>query len=138
MAGLRKMKLAQQLLASQELRMELTGGSTDSIFPDVERWLKEDSDRYKVLHAIRSFRQTDTAGTYQSVVDYIFASVFPEWRKHVFRFYKEKGPRMMHMVTNEERLVMQGKMIKCLEVLEGFRKARTSWSVVRTQVRIAA
>jgi hypothetical protein len=136
-----QLTVAQEILQNLELRMELTGGVTESLFPKVEEWLQESSDRQYVVRTIQSFARVDDTGGYKSVVDYIFANVYPSWRKHVFRYYRGKGSQLKHQITNAERLKMQRRMLKCLEILDAIRKIRgvqASWKQVRSLAGIAA
>lgn len=131
------MNLRLEMTQNIELRLELTGGWTTSIFPQVEEWLEADSDRVHVLRSV-CFKQ----GPYQSVIDYLYANVIAERRSEVFCFYQGTGPKALDILTNAQRLTYQARILACLELLYETRQqrlGRLSWKQVRTTIeRLAA
>ena len=112
-----EMSLGQVLRLGQDMELcqSLTGGWTRSIFPKVEMWLEEDSDRWKALRFIGSKKSMER---YRSVVDYLYAQVFPERRAEVFRFYLSGDEAHMakELITVRGRAVMEAKLLIALEV----------------------
>lgn len=125
-----EMILAQAL--RQDLLVELTGGWTTSIFPAVEHWLEDDTDHWRALAFIGTKKSMEC---YRSVVDYIYAQVFPERRKEVFKFYlsgNEDDMAKAH-ITVEQRALMEAKMMVAVEVAYQLwcEKRSAGWGTVR-------
>jgi hypothetical protein len=118
-----------------ELKIELTGGWTTSIFPAVERWLSADSDRWK---ALKYLDPKGSMGRYRSVVDYLYAAVFPTRRVEIFRYYvSDKTEHLAGtLITLNERNVMEAQMLIALEIAYQLwcEKRRSSWRQVRAAV----
>ncbi len=131
------LSLGQVLRQKQdiELCIALLGGCTKTIFPKVEQWLEEDSDRWKALRYIGSKKSMER---YRSVVDYLFAQVFPERRHEVFRYYLSNSDEhlLKECITVNDRAVMEGKLLIALEVAYQFwcQKRAASWHQVREVV----
>lgn len=107
------MVLSQEMSLSHELRIELTGGWTTTIFPLVEEWLNQDGDRWRCLSFIGSKRSMEG---YRSVVDYLSVQVLPGWRQDCQRFYREEGPPAIDIIMNQERKLLEAKLLVALEV----------------------
>lgn len=130
------MSLFQEMEQSQELRLELTGGWTSSIFPKVEEWLRESSDHQ---HALLYVRNTHAwQDDYRSVIDYVYAMCFPARRKDVKRYYL--SGREEHLcgaqLTRTERDFMQAFMLASLAVAYQCHceKRRAGWKTIREAV----
>lgn len=107
--------------------------ATDSVFPRIDRWL--DSGDHQ--QALRFLASGFGRHTYRSMVDYVFAQVFPGWRFDIRRFYAGNGPQLRKMTTAAERKVMQAEMLVALEIAHQLwcERRRSSWVEIRLVVK---
>lgn len=118
-----------QLLLTQDLRLEITGGLTghQTVFPAVEDWLAADSDRYRSFEILRGRRDT---GKYRSVIDFLLGEVCPSERAVCFAFYRGEGPLLLHVRTERQLRFLETKLLLFLTVAyEAFcQRRRLSWN----------
>ena len=121
------------------LQPPVTGGCTNSIFPQVETWLNEDSDRVNALEFVASRKDM---GRYQSVVDFIFVEMHPSMRRACFAHYEDRGKALRQLIDEPQRSRYEQRMLALLGVAyEAFNeKRRLSWSgtVKAAELRLAA
>jgi len=127
------MNLVMEMELCHELRMELTGGNTQTIFPKVEEWLQQDGDRWRCLEYVGSRASMES---YRSVVDYLHAQVIPGARWDCTRFYAGKGPPLREVIVDSQRRVDEALLLIALEVAHQAwcAKRRASWRQVRAVV----
>mgnify|MGYP001558703108 FL=1 len=116
------------LVPAQHQMLALAGGMTghDSVFPLVEAWLAEESDRW---HAFEKIRGRRDAGRYRSVIDFLLCEVVPSYRRPCFAFY-ETGERALHAVVSpRELLQLQARLMLFLAIsYEAYTQKRAvSW-----------
>jgi len=106
--------LSQTMRLDHQLYLELTGGITTSVFPEVENWLQENTDHQHVMDWMGRNFNTE----YRSMVDYLFCAVFPSWRTAVRCFYEsdEAEPPLRDIISVPERNYMQAKMLLAMQV----------------------
>lgn len=128
-----RMTVAQQQL----LDLDLFGGATESIFPEVEAYLQADHDHQK---AIQWVAQRKDASRYKSVLDFLFCETFPEWRSVCFRFYVGSGEQLRHVITMPQRLVFAWTLLQMIEhAYAAFSEQRwISWGHLREVATAAA
>lgn len=129
------MTLRMEMVIRPELKLELTGGWTTSIFPLVEEWLNKPCSKHQ--RALPYIGSRASMNRYRSVVDYIVGQVFPKHRQDIFKFYGGWTPDiMMDLITNEERKLMEISILAHLEVAHQLwvQKERASWKTVRDVV----
>lgn len=128
------MTLSLQMDTRQELRQELTGGWTTTLFPLVERWLREPGSKHqKALPYIGSQR---SMYRYRSVVDYVLAQAQPRWRRDCLGFYLGGKTPMRELITDAQRRVIEAELVVALEVAYQLfeQRQRASWKTVRAIV----
>lgn len=132
--------LFQKMEQRLTLKIALTGGTTQTIFPRVERWLQEDGDRWKALQYIGGDASMEK---YRSAVDYIYAQTIPGARAQCFRYYASSKPEHMagSIIRWQDRRVIEAKLLLAMEIAYQCwcAKRRTSWKKVReTMQELAA
>lgn len=118
-----------------QVQLQVSGGATQSVFPKVDEWLNEDSDRQ---HALEYVARKKVMGRYHSMVDFLFCEIFIEFQWACFRFYDGKGPALKDSAEFDEskreqweRRLLAGLHLACEIYKE---KRRKSWTVFRTEV----
>ena len=103
------------LLQTIQIRIELTGGASgcQTIFPAVEEWLQEDSDRYRAFELIKGRKN---AGRYRSLLDFLLCEVCPSERADCFRYYREEGPQLRFVRTERQIRFLESKLLLFLTV----------------------
>lgn len=124
------------------LELQLTGGSTTSIFPEVEKWLQQSSDHEMALLYV-SKRNNGWQDRYVSVVDFLYAQVVPGGRAQCSRYYRTDNEEhtVRYLITMQERNFFARQMILALEIAYQCwqEKRYQSWASIReTVVYLAA
>ncbi|MDP3901859.1 MAG: hypothetical protein Q8Q37_02710 [bacterium] len=110
------------------------GGATESIFPQVEAWLLgENTDRQKALEYVASRKNMRR---YQSVIDFLFCEIFIEHQGGCFKYYAGNGPKLKDIITAEQLVSYNEKLLSALEIAYGAykEKRRLSWTKFRCEV----
>ncbi len=109
-------------------RIEITGGASghQTIFPAVEDWLAEDSDRYRAFEMIKGRKD---AARYRSLMDFLLCEVCPDQRAACLRYYREEGPQLVRILSEREIKFLESKLLLFLTVAyEAYcQKRRLSW-----------
>jgi hypothetical protein len=128
--------LSIQLQTTMIRSLQLTGGATSSIFPQVELLLNEDIDHQ---HAIEYVAFRKRAKKYRSVIDFLFCELYPEWRKSCYLFYADKGPQLKKMMSKEDLARYNWRLLKAVEIAYKLykEKRRASWNWFCQQVNEA-
>lgn len=116
--------------------LELVGGATDSIFPEVEALLSANTDYQEALKYVASRKKMER---YQSVIDFLFCELHPEWKTACRRFYEGQGPQLKDMITPAQHAASSARMLKALEVARELHEEhrRKTWGWYCDQVEIA-
>jgi len=119
----------------QELR--LTGGATDSVFPEVEALLQASSD---IQHALDHVARRKDAERYESVIDFLFCELHTEYRGACFRFYLSRKEPLRDLLSLAQRQVCAWELCQALNVayVAFCEQRRLSWSSFRQEVLRAA
>ncbi len=128
-----------QLLLQQNT-LEVCGGLTgaDTVFPAVEAWLEDDSDRQHAFEAIKGRR---SARRYRSLMDFLLCEVCPEERPGCFAFYREQGPQLRGLRDERRIRFLESKLLVFLAIAyEAYcQRRRMSWgTAVRCVEEICA
>jgi hypothetical protein len=94
-----------------ELLMTLMSEMAHShtIFPMVEDYLGESTDHQNALLMIAGKKRMER---YWSVIDMVFAEVFQgEWREGCLRYYKDDGPPLRELISDETRAKMEAILL---------------------------
>jgi hypothetical protein len=134
MLGLVQRMTVQQVIdlkLCQEL--QLTGGDTETIFPEVEALLQSSSD---IQHALDLVAKRKNAHKYRSVMDFLFCEMYPEWKSHCFRYYLDGKEAVRHVLTMAQRQVYAWELCQALNVAyKAFCEKRAlSWASFREEV----
>ncbi len=117
--------LGFQLVCAQEqrleLRHELVGGATISVFPRAERLLTSDTKYYETLSLIAP---RDTMKLYRSVLDMLAVETFPQLRAGCAAFYADQGPPLRDIATPSEILMYEVGIIKVMKAAHATKRRR--------------
>ena len=113
--------------------LQLSGGATESIFPQVEALLLANTDYQKALECVAARKQMER---YRSVIDFLFCELHPQWRRACFRFYLGGGQQLKDILRPEQLVEYSDRMLKSLEIAcDLFREDRCkSWKQFSCEV----
>jgi len=115
--------------------------ATDSIFKNAEQILISSSKCYKALKYFGTYEQM---GKYVSVMDFLFVSCFPKWKRKCFKYYDDDGPPLKDYPDMTPELIAEYDELLCLILYlavrivnwETFkRKRKGRWSMFMIQVK---
>ncbi len=109
--------------------LEVCGGMTESIFPEVETWLLEASDHQEALKYVASRKNMNR---YRSMVDFLFCEIYTEYRSSCFWFYKKGEGRLGDFVSKEHLAEYERVMLLALKIaLEAYlNKESMNWNML--------
>ena len=118
------LSLSTQLAIRQAL--EVVGGATESIFPQVEALLLSDADYQRALEFVASRKNMNA---YQSMVDFLFCELNPLWKSGCRRYYAGMGKPLRDQITIDELIQFNKQMLMGLELahLRFVEKRKQSW-----------
>lgn len=123
------------LVQTYRLEVRIEGGATgdETVFPAVAEWLAEDSDHWNAFKAIKDRKVT---ARYRSLMDFILCEVCPTERPACVRFYRGKGPRLIHLRTEKQLRYLESRIMLFLTIAyEAFCQQRAlSWTAAREMV----
>ena len=128
------MSCVPRLTVRQLLDLDVIGGITESIFPEVEAYLEVDHDHLKALQWIARNKSVER---YHSVMDWLLCETYREWKGACKRFYEADGkPPLAELITEPERKVYAWGMLQMVKrAYEAFSEERwISWGHLREQV----
>lgn len=136
-----RLELSQAVVQCHVLKLELEpSGLTESVFPGVERWLQQDSDRQRALAFIAG---GDTMERYKSVMDFLFCETYPEWQQRCFDWYEERegSDQLLNQSTPRERAAWGRHLYVVVKVAyEAYcdeRRQSWGWVVEEARRRVA-
>jgi hypothetical protein len=129
----------QRLELTQDMRCEILqalqicGGMTQSIFPQVEAWLLNDTDHQNALLILDDKGRSKS---YKSVIDFLFCELFPVYVAPCMKYYEGKGKQLKEMITARELVFYNDVLLKALELAyDLFKEERKiSWRSFRAKV----
>jgi len=102
-----------QLRQEVHQALEVSGGATGSIFPQVEALLISDGDWQAALEYVAARKDMKR---YRSMIDFLFCELHPRWRGACKRFYEDRGPLLKEMISVEELDHFNKRLLGALEV----------------------
>lgn len=118
------------------LSIDITGGATSSIFPNVEALLVNSTDHQRALEYVAARKRMDR---YKSMIDFLFCEIHPEWRLSCQRFYAGNGPQLKDQITAKEIEKYDKRLVTAMKVAyKLFCEQRCkSWTSYHKEVEIA-
>lgn len=117
--------LTMGLKTEQRLAMDVSGGCYGTIFPRVERMLVREGYRRDldfVTHNIAGKKRH-----YQSLIDFFFCELYPDFRIACKRYYREDGPPLKEqLLFCETHTIAEGQMILALKLARKCRRRGTA------------
>ena len=121
------LSLGTQVALVQSL--QLIGGATDSIFPQVEALLQSTQEDYQA--ALECVAARKNMGRYHSVVDFMFCELHPEWQLSCRKYYAGMGPQLKDQITPAQLVEFNHRLIIGLDIalshLKEKRKINWGW-----------
>lgn len=116
--------------------LQLTGGATETVFPQVEALLLNDREYQKALEYVAARKKHDR---YESLMDFLFCELHPTYRFACWRYYAGNGPQLKELLTPEQLLAYNDRLLRALEVaITLFKEQRCkSWGLYRQEVEEA-
>lgn len=118
-----------RLALVQTLSIEITGGMTgyQTVFPAVEDWLAEDSDRY---HAFEVLKGRKSTRRFRSIMDFLCYEVCPSERPAIDAFYRDEGPQLRFIRSERELRYLESRLLLFLTIAyESYcQKRQMSWN----------
>ncbi|KKW47741.1 MAG: hypothetical protein UY99_C0024G0008 [Parcubacteria group bacterium GW2011_GWA1_59_11] len=117
--------------------LQLCGGATESCFPEVEAWFMQHADRQRAVQEIAHRKNIDR---YRSLIDFLLCEIFTMYRPACFRFYRDKGPRLIEMISVETRQSLSDGLQKAAEIAyrAHCERRRLTWPAFVHEVLAAA
>jgi hypothetical protein len=127
--------LSQRL--SQRQRLSVSGGATETVFPQVERWLEE-VDHLRSLRAVA--HRAPRALDYRSLVDLLLCEACPEHRPACRAFYDGEGPRLSEVAGPRALASAEARLLSFLALAHDAwrREESVRWGDVATAADVAA
>lgn len=130
------MQLSLSLSHSLELQLQVDEASTLTVFPVSETWLRESSDHQNVVERVggRCAKQN-----YRSVMDWLFANMFPGCYWFVSAFYEDAAPPLREILTKEQCRQIDCVMLAVLRLAykDFCEDRKRSWAQVREESDLA-
>jgi hypothetical protein len=128
--------VSQALRANLCQELRLVGGTTDSIFPEVEALLQASADIQQALDYVAGRKNADR---YESVVDFLFCELHTEYRSACFRFYLSRKEPLRDLITAAQRQVFAWELCQALALAYQVHceKRRLGWEAFRQEVLLA-
>lgn len=122
-----ELSLSCRLVMIQSL--QVAGGATTSIFPQVEAMLLAEGDYQKALKFVAARKKMTR---YWSKIDFMFCELHPHWRMRCRRFYAGNGPPLKEQITAKQLVRYNERMLKALEIAHELfcEQRRISWGLV--------
>jgi hypothetical protein len=96
----------------QILGLSLVGGTSASIFPEVEKAISSSKSAQRALVAVRKGPELDL---FASFMDYLLCSIIPEITSFCFAYYAGKGLPLRDQITAEGRDSLETLLLGALE-----------------------
>jgi hypothetical protein len=128
------MSCVPRMTVRQLIDLDLLGGMTKSIFPEVEAYLEVDHDH---LNALQWIARNKSAERYESVMDWLFCETYRQYKGACMRFYADaEQPTLKDIITEPERKQCAWGLLQMIKrAYEAFKEERwISWGHLREQV----
>ena len=116
--------------------LQLVGGATKSIFPQVEALLLTGN----YAQALDYFAGRKNQKRYLSLMDFFFCELNPEYRYSCRRYYAGMGKPLRELLDTTELMEHNRRLLVALEVaIQGYKeKQQADWGWYRSEVEMAA
>jgi hypothetical protein len=104
--------LQLRLTIQQTVELALTGGITETIFPEAEVLLWASTKYQKALEYIGRRKDMDR---YESLMDFLFCELHPEFRAGCFKYYLDRRRPLRKILTEQERYFYACRLVLALE-----------------------
>ena len=115
-----------------EIRMQLQIDSaiTLTVFPMSERWLRAYSDRQWAVERVAGRCKSES---FRSLMDFLFANVFPDCYWLVMDYYAEEGAPLRDILSRDQCVMIDSVLIEALKVAyqDHCEDRERSWSRIR-------
>ena len=113
-----------------ELRIQVDDGVTFTVFPMSERWLRQTSDHAWAVNKVRGKCKPEN---FRSLMDFLYANVFPDRYWEVMNFYAGAGKPVREILTKDQCYEVDRRLIEALKLAyEDYCEDRErSWSRIR-------
>lgn len=129
-----KIEFVQIIKKGINLRLSLDDDDMCSIFKNVESWIWNEEESYKIIeHVSKRLRQDG----YRCMIDFLFCNMFPVWKKECFKFYQGQGDKLKDCINDDQRLIYEAYMIFVLTAakLHYIRNTKISWNKLMSQCK---
>lgn len=125
-------------LELRQRQLLLTGGMTETVFPETEKLLEE-TDYQAALEFVSGRKDMNR---YESMMDFLFCEIFLQYRARCFAYYEDpEKPRLKDLMGEEELTRYDRWLTAALKLArQKLEENRVlSWTLFRVQVlRLAA
>lgn len=104
--------LQLRLTIAQTQELALTGGLTESIFPEAEMLFRVSTDYQKALKYVARHKDMER---YESIMDFLFCELHPEFRAGCFKYYLDRRRPLRKILTEQERYFYACRLVLALE-----------------------
>ena len=104
--------LQLRLTIAQTQELALTGGLTESIFPEAEILFRVSTDYQKALKYVARRKDMER---YESIMDFLFCELHPEFRAGCFKYYLDRKRPLRKIITEQERYFYACRLVLALE-----------------------
>ena len=87
--------MVQQMVTVQLKKLNIAGGTTESIYPEAENMLFSDTYNQKALFAFAGNKKVG----YRSVMDFLHAETFRSCKMECFLYYNDRAPQFRYVAT---------------------------------------
>jgi hypothetical protein len=103
---------------------------TLTVFPTSEHWLRETVDHQRATEKVAGRCKSEN---FRSLMDFLFANVFPDCYWFVMDFYADEAPPLREILTQDQCSVIDQILIEALKLAyQDFCEDRErSWSRIR-------
>lgn len=123
----------------EQRQFQLTGGLTQTVFPETEGLLMGDLDYQEALGFVAGKKDM---GRYHSMMDFLFCEIFIQYRARCFAYYEaDDRPKLKDILGEDELARFDRWLTAGLNLAkEKFQEKRAlSWTIYRVEVlRLAA
>jgi hypothetical protein len=124
------MSLAPVQRLSLRMELQIDSAVTLTVFPMSERWLRAFSDRQWVAKQVAGRCKAEN---FRSVMDFLFANVFPDCYWLVMSFYADEAPPLREILTREQCIMIDSVLVEALKLAyeDHCADRERSWSRIR-------
>ncbi len=128
--------LTQETRLAMIQSLQLNGGATSSIFPQVEAVLFHSADYQRAIEFVAKRKNVHR---YESLMDFLFCELHPEYIWACKRYYAHQGPALRDILTVKQLLLFNDRLLKAIDMAHTLfcEKRAKSWREFQQEVREA-